>query len=46
MSRVAIDATMVDDGFMADFSFDPSGKLEIDKVNFVALIERIIHGKE
>lgn len=46
MSRVAIDATMVDDGFMADFLFDPSGKLEIDKVNFVALIERIIHGKE
>ena len=46
MSRIAIDATMVDDGFMADFSFDPSGKLEIDKVNFVALIERIIHGKE
>ena len=46
MSRVAIDAIMVDDGFMADFSFDPSGKLEIDKVNFVALIERIIHGKE
>ena len=46
MSRVALDAIMADDGFIADFSFDPSGKLEIDKVNFVALIERIIHGKK
>ena len=46
MQRVALDAMMLDDGFTADFSFDPSGKLGIDKINFAALIERIIHGKK
>ena len=46
MSRVALDAVMLDDGFTADFSFDPSGRLEIDTANFVVLIERIIHGKK
>ena len=46
MSRVAIDAIITGEGFVADFSFDPSGKLEIDKANFAALIERIIHGKK
>ncbi|MBB1565646.1 hypothetical protein FBF27_01535 [Candidatus Saccharibacteria bacterium oral taxon 488] len=46
MSRVALDAVMLDDGFTADFSFDPSGRLEIDTANFVVLIERIIHDKK
>jgi len=46
MSRVALDAVMLDDGFIADFSFDPSGRLEIDTANFVVLIERIIHDKK
>lgn len=46
MSRVALDAVMLDDGFIADFSFDPSGRLEIDTANFAVLIERIIHDKK
>ena len=46
MSRVALDSVMLDDGFTADFSFDPSGRLEIDTANFVVLIERIIHDKK
>lgn len=46
MQGGALDAMMLDNGFTADFSFDPSGKLDVDKVNFAALIERIIHGKK
>lgn len=46
MQGIALDAMLLDDGFTADFSFDPSGKLDLDKINFVALIERIIHGKK
>ena len=46
MQGGALDAMMLDDGFTADFSFDPSGKLDGDKINFVALMERIIHGKK
>ncbi len=46
MSRIALDAMLLDDGFTADFSFDPSGKLDVDKISFAALIERIIHGKK
>lgn len=46
MQRVALDAMLLDDGFTANFSFDPSGKLDVGKINFAALIERIIHGKK
>jgi len=46
MQGGALDTMLLDDGFTADFSFDPSGKLDVDKINFVTLIERIIHGKK
>ncbi len=46
MQGIALDTMMLDDGFTADFSFDPSGKLDVDKISFAALIERIIHGKK
>ena len=46
MQGIALDTMMLDDGFTADFSFDPSGKLDVDKINFAALMERIIHGKK
>ena len=46
MQGGALDTMLLDDGFTADFSFDPSGKLDVDKINFAALIERIIHDKK
>ena len=46
MSRIDLSAMMINERFTSDFSFEPSGDLDIDKVAFTTLIERIIHDKE
>lgn len=44
MSRIAIDAAMARESFTADFSFETTGDLTIDKENFTQLVGGIIHG--
>ena len=43
LSRIAIDAIMLENDFKPDFVFDPSGDLERDKDRFITLVEEIIH---
>lgn len=43
LSRVAVDAIMLENGFKPDFVFDPSGNLARDKDKFTNLVEEIIY---
>lgn len=45
LSRIAIDAIMLNGSFNPDFVFEPSGDLEHDKDRFITLVEEIIHGQ-
>lgn len=43
LSRIAIDAAMFEGGFRPDFTFNPSGDLTRDGVDFVKLIKGVIY---